>query len=180
MGAHRRSNGVREGSAGVNGQCARVLDVLSDGEKHTVREIHERAGTMRLNSRVSELRRRLKREGSTIICTKVAGLPGPDAYEYQLVPLDTAETGSSAAASGTDGFGVALPREAGQAAVPPLPPLPLTDAERDALRYELEEMRERRVEIAENLAANPHLDQDNARDTLMRTERAIARLEEML
>ena len=37
-------------------QCARVLEVLSDCEWHTVAEIHDRAGTMRLNSRISDLR----------------------------------------------------------------------------------------------------------------------------
>lgn len=39
-------------------QCDRVLEVLSDGQWHTIAEIHERAGTMRLNSRISELRQR--------------------------------------------------------------------------------------------------------------------------
>jgi hypothetical protein len=39
-------------------QCQRVLDVLKDGRWHTITEIHERAGMMRLNSRVAELRSR--------------------------------------------------------------------------------------------------------------------------
>jgi len=39
-------------------QCDRVLAVLRDGRKHTIEEIHERAGTMRLNSRVADLRRK--------------------------------------------------------------------------------------------------------------------------
>jgi hypothetical protein len=38
-------------------QCSRVLEVLRDGKPHSIGEIHERAGTMRLNSRVSDLRR---------------------------------------------------------------------------------------------------------------------------
>ena len=37
-------------------QCSRVLEVLRDGKPHSIQEIHERAGTMRLNSRVSDLR----------------------------------------------------------------------------------------------------------------------------
>ncbi len=38
-------------------QCSRVLEVLRDGKPHSIEEIHERAGTMRLNSRISDLRR---------------------------------------------------------------------------------------------------------------------------
>lgn len=37
-------------------QNARVLDALKDGRWHSVAAIHRHAGTMRLNSRVSELR----------------------------------------------------------------------------------------------------------------------------
>ena len=37
-------------------QCSRVLEVLRDGRPHSIQEIHERAGTMRLNSRISDLR----------------------------------------------------------------------------------------------------------------------------
>ena len=39
-------------------QCDRVLAVLKDGQWHSIDEIHQRAGTMRLNSRVAELRSR--------------------------------------------------------------------------------------------------------------------------
>jgi hypothetical protein len=38
-------------------QCSRVLEVLRDGKGHSIGEIHERAGTMRLNSRVADLRK---------------------------------------------------------------------------------------------------------------------------
>ncbi len=38
-------------------QCSRVLEVLRDGKPHSIQEIHERAGTMRLNSRIADLRR---------------------------------------------------------------------------------------------------------------------------
>lgn len=65
-------------------QCAAILEVLSDGEPHTVREIHERAGYSRLNSRVSELRTR----GHNIVCRHVPGCRGTDAYEYRLATLD--------------------------------------------------------------------------------------------
>lgn len=58
-------------------QCARVLAVLSDGRPHTMTEIHRRAGTMRLNSRVAELRKR----GYPIApCKRVNG-----EYVYQLL-----------------------------------------------------------------------------------------------
>jgi hypothetical protein len=67
-------------------QCARVLAVLQDGKPHSIQEIHERAGTMRLNSRVSELRTR----GHPIRCwrTRTRRPDGrPDwAYWYQLTP----------------------------------------------------------------------------------------------
>lgn len=68
----------------MNGQCARVLEVLADGQPHTVTEIHRLAGTMRLNSRVAELRNHLKERGETIVCTRAGG-NGPDSYVYTLV-----------------------------------------------------------------------------------------------
>lgn len=57
-------------------QCDRVLVVLADGLPHDIQEIHDRAGTMRLNSRVAELRTR----GHEIVCTR-----DRDTYAYQLV-----------------------------------------------------------------------------------------------
>lgn len=62
-------------------QTNRVLDVLKDGLLHPVPEIHERAGTMRLNSRVAELRKR----GHNIICVRQPGQTGAAAYAYQLL-----------------------------------------------------------------------------------------------
>lgn len=62
-------------------QCDRVLAVLADGRTHTVPEIHERAGTMRLNSRVAELRNR----GHQIECVRLRGRTGADAYAYRLL-----------------------------------------------------------------------------------------------
>lgn len=59
-------------------QCDRVLAVLADGHPHTIDEIHDRAGTMRLNSRVAELRKR----GHDIVCTRDGAT-----YRYQLVSL---------------------------------------------------------------------------------------------
>lgn len=56
-------------------QAQRILDVLSDGEKHRMEEIHQRAGFSRLNSRISELRKR----GHVISCDKTGGQ-----YVYQL------------------------------------------------------------------------------------------------
>lgn len=57
-------------------QCARVLAVLADGLPHDIAEIHDRAGTMRLNSRVAELRTR----GHQIVCTRTG-----DTYSYRLL-----------------------------------------------------------------------------------------------
>lgn len=66
-------------------QCSRILAVLADRRPHTVTEIHKRAGTSRLNSRVAELRRQLRSEGLTIECTReLGGPPNPDKYSYQL------------------------------------------------------------------------------------------------
>jgi hypothetical protein len=74
----------------VNGQCARVLEVLADGQPHSVTELHRLAGTMRLNSRVSELRKHLKERGETIVCTRAGGA-GPDSYIYTLISLREGE-----------------------------------------------------------------------------------------
>lgn len=62
-------------------QTSRILAVLSDGQPHTVSEIHRLAGYSRLNSRVSELRKK----GHTIVCRSIPGESGSDGYEYQLV-----------------------------------------------------------------------------------------------
>jgi hypothetical protein len=61
---------------GKTSQCDRVLDVLRDGRWHRMEEIHARAGFMRLNSRVSELRAR----GLDIRCDRAGGV-----YKYRLV-----------------------------------------------------------------------------------------------
>jgi biotin operon repressor len=62
-------------------QSARVLAVLKDGKPHSVPEIHQKVGTMRLNSRVADLRK----QGHTIICERVKGKKGAAAYQYQLL-----------------------------------------------------------------------------------------------
>ena len=59
-------------------QCARVLAVLKDGQPKTIQEIHARAGTMRLNSRMSDLRKqgydiRYWREGQLHVYQLVNG-----------------------------------------------------------------------------------------------------------
>lgn len=61
--------------------CQRVLDVLADGRRHSVPEIHRRAGTMRLNSRVAELRKR----GHDIVCDRIPGRKGAASYGYTWV-----------------------------------------------------------------------------------------------
>lgn len=66
-------------------QNERILEVLADRQPHTVTEIHKRAGTCRLNSRISELRKKVQADGLDIVCRRNHDLPsGPDAYTYQL------------------------------------------------------------------------------------------------
>lgn len=67
---------IRPGS-----QNARLLDVLADGEWHVSRELHERCGYMRTNSRISELRA----HGHEILGESVPGKTGTDGYRYRLV-----------------------------------------------------------------------------------------------
>lgn len=59
-------------------QCEKILRVLERGPV-TASEIHHIAGYSRLNSRVSELRKR----GYVITCEYVGG-SGADAYRYEL------------------------------------------------------------------------------------------------
>lgn len=60
-------------------QCERILEVLADGHPHGMREIHQRAGFCRLNSRVAEFRKR----GHNI--PPAVRTPDGD-YLYQLGP----------------------------------------------------------------------------------------------
>ena len=57
-------------------QNDRILAVLQDGKIHEMRDIHREAGFCRLNSRISELRKR----GHVIECQREGGL-----YLYRLV-----------------------------------------------------------------------------------------------
>lgn len=69
-------------------QNAAILDYLSDGQARTVREIHAACGTSRLNSRASELRKKLRASGYDLVCRRRPGVKvASDAYEYQIVPL---------------------------------------------------------------------------------------------
>ena len=63
-------------------QCDRVIDVLCDGKPHSIQEIHRRAGSMRLNSRISDLRR----WGLRIVYFRKDGL-----HTYQLLNAGTAQ-----------------------------------------------------------------------------------------
>lgn len=63
-------------------QASRILDVLKDGKSHSVPEIHRRAGTSRLNSRVSDLRK----QGYNIVCERIPHAMGAAAYQYTLLP----------------------------------------------------------------------------------------------
>lgn len=69
-------------------QNSRIYEVLKDERPHSVPEIHARAGTSRLNSRISDLRRWLSPQGKTIVCERVKGRTGAAAYQYTIVPLD--------------------------------------------------------------------------------------------
>jgi hypothetical protein len=62
-------------------QGARVLEVLADGKPHSVPDIHRKAGTMRLNSRVADLRK----QGHNIVCEHVKGKTGASAYRYTWI-----------------------------------------------------------------------------------------------
>lgn len=70
-------------------QGAAILAVLAGGTWHTTAEIHRRAGFSRLNSRISELRKR----GFVIECRHVEerGLVGARAYEYRLVSAPSSD-----------------------------------------------------------------------------------------
>jgi hypothetical protein len=70
------------GRAKKPSQCDLILGVLRDGQWHTTEEIHKRCGFSRLNSRISDLRKR----GLTIDSEHVAGeVTGPRAHRYRLV-----------------------------------------------------------------------------------------------
>lgn len=62
-------------------QTGAILEVLKDGKEHSVAEIHRRAGTSRLNSRISDLRR----HGHVIRCFTVKGRTNAERYVYQLL-----------------------------------------------------------------------------------------------
>lgn len=87
-------------------QCDRVFEVLKDHRPHSIEEIHERAGTMRLNSRIADLRKR----GHNIVCTRERThfdekRRPQHTYFYVLVrPLDSEQEPNGAAP------GVASPR----------------------------------------------------------------------
>ena len=92
-------------------QCDRILEVLSDGEPHSMEEIHRRVGTCRLNSRIAELRERFKRLGipKTITCDKGGGR-----YIYQLIdsPREVREGANGEQADSGDQQAVGLGRPA--------------------------------------------------------------------
>lgn len=75
-------------------QSERILAVLRDGKLHTTAEIHERAGSSRLNSRIAELRKR----GWNIQYEFVGGT-GPSAHAYRLICAEDSSDGSASAAS---------------------------------------------------------------------------------
>jgi hypothetical protein len=87
-------------------QCSRVLEVLRDGKGHSIGEIHERAGTMRLNSRVADLRKM----GFHVIYYRDNGL-----HTYRLIDGTVPAESSAGPDSGyahTAGSPQGLPRAA--------------------------------------------------------------------
>lgn len=64
-----------------NSQNARILRALADRRWHTVASIHRRAGTSRLNSRISELRK----YGYEIEHETIAGKSGALGHRYRLL-----------------------------------------------------------------------------------------------
>lgn len=91
-----------EGTLVVKSQTDRVLDVLRDGEWHTIQEIHAVVGPCRLNSRIADLRAK----GHDIICdrqrvTPRFGFGRPETvYRYRLVR--DSERGPGATGNGGD------------------------------------------------------------------------------
>lgn len=71
-------------------QTQRILNYLSDGQPHTVAEIHQACGYSRLNSRVADLRKR----GFAIYCRSIPGKTGSEGYSYQLERAPGAIPGS--------------------------------------------------------------------------------------
>lgn len=99
-------------------QCDRVLEILADGREHSVTEIHARAGTMRLNSRVAELR---SKRGLTIVCHRGGG-----DYRYQLLVGPLAEPDPTIPSRpSTGGSGSGSPSGVGTDALPDVAPLQL-------------------------------------------------------
>lgn len=88
-------------------QCAAILRVLRDGQVHSVREIHERAGFSRLNSRITDLRK----QGHSIDHFCVEAVSQVDRHVYRLVSSPDACSGVSGVAAET-------------ATVAPVDPLP--------------------------------------------------------
>jgi biotin operon repressor len=64
-----------------NSQNARILRVLADGGWHSTAAIHRKAGSSRLNSRVSELRA----QGYEIEHGRIDGKKGPLGHRYRLL-----------------------------------------------------------------------------------------------
>lgn len=76
-------DGDGRGTVARPSQGTRVAQLLSDGRWYTASEIHRRCGTMRLNSRIAELR---KTRNWDIVCEHIAGEKmGPNAFRYRLV-----------------------------------------------------------------------------------------------
>lgn len=87
-------------------QNARVLEVLADGLGHSAAEIHARAGFMRLNSRVAELR---SKHGFDISCVQT-GPAGPEHFVYQLhTPLEQPPAPTVAPAGGESDLRAEVP-----------------------------------------------------------------------
>jgi hypothetical protein len=95
-------------------QCSRVLEVLRDGKPHSIQEVHDRAGMMRLNSRISDLRNM----GYNIAYFRKDGL-----HTYQLLDFGTVREGQPTRRGGeTDGAASHGPPSNRSVASPPTEP----------------------------------------------------------
>lgn len=90
-------------------QASRVQEYLADGKERTIEEIHAACGTMRLNSRVAELR---KKRGLNIVCRTVK-VNGHRTYAYQLL-ASLGPLASGSPTGGVDGNGAGGPSEDGE------------------------------------------------------------------
>src|SRR5688500_16823657 len=108
----------------ADSQTARLLAVLADGRWHLSRELHERCGYMRTNSRIAELRAR----GHVIAGESVPGKTGTDGYRYRLLSTLDADPTAGVANGAPPAACPAGPTEPASASTSPATGNPLLSA----------------------------------------------------